>query len=93
MRKGIKENQRLMIENESQHLSILKIEYEMLALINSEILMFLFIDFLDFKDVCFCILGTKKKKNQKDICGMKLCERPCVWHLRRNVILLQHMWQ
>lgn len=53
-----------MIENESQHLSILKIEYEMLALINSEILMFLFIDFLDFKDVCFCILGTKKKKSE-----------------------------
>lgn len=61
-----------MIENESQHLSILKTDYETLALINSEILMFLFIDFLYFKDVCFCILGTKKKRK-------KNCEG-YMWH-------------
>lgn len=46
--------------------------------------MFLFIDFLFLKDVCFCIWGAKKKKkSEKDICGMKLSrDRACgIWDI------------
>lgn len=90
--KSIKENQRLMIENESQHLSILKMSVRdwdafyirNVSLMNSGMLMFHFIDFLYFRN-SVSASEADRKKGEKDICGMKLSERLCdIWD---NVIL------